>query len=207
MHRDQYPFDHAGSVACAAEDGLRHWFAVYTASHNEKAVERTLRQKGLETFLPLYRVKRRRTNRTTVELDLPLFEGYVFTRIALSESVLVRSIPRVFSIVGNSKGPLSLPEVEVESLRTALTLNNATPWAQIKVGARARIANGPLSGWEGVIVRVDGGLRIVLSVEMISKSFAVRVNAEDLEFCDETAPGRRAEDDNAPLKAQTCRNS
>jgi transcription antitermination factor NusG len=195
MHRDQYLLDRAGSVACTAENALRHWFAVYTASHNEKAVERTLRLKGLETFLPLYRVERRRTNRTTVELDLPLFEGYVFTRMALSESVLVRSIPRVFSIVGNSKGPLSLPEAEVESLRAALTLRNATPWAQIKVGARARIAIGPLTGWEGVVVRVNGGLHIVLSVEMISKSIAVRVSAEDLELCDETAPGRRAESD------------
>lgn len=170
--------------AFQAQEELRRWFVLYTASHNEKAVERALRQKGVETFLPLYRVTRRRKNRTTVKLELPLFASYVFARIALSESVIVRSIPRVFAIVGNARGPLSLPDQEVEALRAGLTGENATPWARIKVGARARIRSGPLAGWEGIVVRANGELHVVLSVDMISKSIAVRVNAEDINICD-----------------------
>jgi transcription antitermination factor NusG len=194
MRTSTYPGElEGGSVALQNEDDLRRWFVLYTASHNEKAVERALRQKGVETFLPLYRVTKRRKNRTTVKLDLPLFASYVFARIALSESMIVRNIPRVFAIVGNGRGPLPLPDAEIEALRAGLTGENATPWAHIKVGTRARINNGPLAGLEGLVVRSDDKLRVVLSMDMISKSIAVHVCAEDIDICEELTELERSE--------------
>jgi transcription antitermination factor NusG len=148
-------------------------------------VEQRLLTKDLEVFLPLHSVIRRWKNRTTVKVDRPLFSGYVFAKIALNETVKVLSVPRVFSIVGNGREPLPLPDAEIEALRAGLSTENAIPWPNVKVGTRARINCGPLAGLEGIVVRTDGQFRIVISVNMISRSVAIHVSAEDMEICGE----------------------
>lgn len=160
---------------------LRHWFALYTAPNHEKKVEEHLRMKGIEAFLPLYAVTRRWRNRTTVKVELPLFDNYVFARIARTEKVRVLEVPMVYSIVSNRREALPVPDAEIEALRSGLHLRQVTPHPYLKVGARARIRSGPLAGMEGVVLRQDGGLRIVLNVEAIMRSIAVHVNADELE--------------------------
>jgi hypothetical protein len=79
---------------------------------------------------------------------------------------------------------LPLPDEEIEVLRSGLSTRNATPWPHIVVGTRARVRSGSLAGLEGVVVRSDSQLRIVLSLELIAKSIAIHVNADDIEMCD-----------------------
>jgi|SRR5277367_6178849 len=162
---------------------LRSWFAVYTASNHEKRVAQYLQVKGIETFLPLYSVTKRWKNRTTVKVDLPLFSGYAFARIAPTERIRVLEVPMVYSIVGNRHEPAALPDAEIEKLRVGLRERQAYPYPYVKVGNRVRVRSGPLAGLEGVVVRTYGGLSVVLSVDMIQKSIAVHVEADELESC------------------------
>jgi len=164
-------------------NGTRSWFAIYTASNHEKSVAQHLQAKDVETFLPLYRITRRWKNRTTVKVELPLFPGYVFARICLSERLQVIEVPMVYSIVGARGNPTALPDAEIESLRAALATRQAYPFPYVKVGNRVRIRSGPLAGWEGIVARTYGGLSVVLTVEMIQKSVAVHVEADELEPC------------------------
>jgi len=162
----------------------RHWFAVYTVSNHEKKVQEYLQMREIEVFLPLYSVTRRWRNRTTVKVDLPLFTGYVFVHIARSESVRVLAIPNVRFIVGDGRRALPLPEKEMELLRTGLRLREVDPYPYVKVGARARIRSGPFAGMEGIVVRKDNQFRVVLSIDLIKKSVAVHVTADELETCE-----------------------
>jgi transcription antitermination factor NusG len=159
------------------------WFAVYTASNHEKRVAQHLRMKEIETFLPLYSVTKRWKNRTTVKIELPLFAGYVFARFSPTECVRVLEVPMVYSIVGNRRELAPLPDAEIERLRTALQGRQAYPFPYVKVGNRVRIRSGALAGLEGVVVRTYGSLSVVLSVDMIQKSIAVHVEADELESC------------------------
>jgi transcription antitermination factor NusG len=160
----------------------KNWFALFTASNNEKKVEKHLQRLEIETFLPLYVATRRWKNRTTVKVELPLFSGYVFARFARTESARVLEVPMVYSVVGNKMGALALPEEEIEALRQGLRSADIEPHPYLKVGQRARIKSGPLARLAGIVTRVDGALRVVINVESITRSIAVRVNAEDLEF-------------------------
>jgi len=162
----------------------RNWFAVYTASNHEKKVQEHLRMRDIETFLPLYTATRRWKNRTTVKVDLPLFRGYVFVRIACTESARVLAVPNVRFMVGDGRKALPLPDEEIELLRTGLHLRRVDPYPYLKVGARARIRSGPLAGLEGIVVRKDDQLRVVLSLDLIRKSIAVHVSADELEPCE-----------------------
>jgi transcription antitermination factor NusG len=160
----------------------KHWFVLFTASNNEKKVEKHLRMKEIETFLPLYTVTKRWKNRTTAKVELPLFAGYVFARFARTESSRVLDVPMVYSIVGNRLGALSVPDAEIEALRGGLIPGHVEPHPYVKIGQLARIRTGALAGWEGVVTRLDGGLRVVLTVDSIMQSIAVRVTADDLDL-------------------------
>jgi transcription antitermination factor NusG len=166
----------------------KEWFVLFTATNNEKQVQRHLLSRDIEAFLPLYTVTKRWKNRTTAQLELPLFVGYVFARFARNLSSRVLDIPMVYSIIGNRHGSLAISEDEINALRTGLIPGKVEPHPYLTVGQRARICAGPLSGWEGVITRLDSGLRVVLTVNSIKRSFAVQVESEAIEVLDEDMP-------------------
>jgi len=161
----------------------RRWFAVYTAANHEKRVAQHLGVKKIETFLPLYSVTKRWKNRTTVKVEVPLFSGYVFTRIGPTERLRVIEVPMVYSIVSSGREPTPLPDSEIERLRSVLSAGQVHPFPYLKVGNRVRIRSGAFAGLEGIVVRTYGGLKVVLNVECIQKSVAVHVEADELESC------------------------
>src|SRR5215468_8624070 len=144
----------------ATLEQARRWYAVYTASNREKRVEQHLRTKGVEVFLPLYTVTKRWKNRTRAKVDLPLFPGYLFVRIAVTERVRVLEVPNVVSIVGKGREPIPLSDLELDVVRTGLRLGQVDPHPYLKVGNRARIRTGPFAGMEGIVLRKAGQLRV-----------------------------------------------
>src|SRR5271166_2619527 len=91
---------HTGTQVASCLPGSEfapNWFAVYTSPRHEKRVDHYMNLKEIEHFLPLYRVQRQWSSGATVALDLPLFPGYLFVRITLSERVRVLEVPGVLS--------------------------------------------------------------------------------------------------------------
>ena len=157
------------------------WYAIYTRASHEKRVAEHFAVRGIECYLPSYRTVRRWKNRCKVELELPLFPGYVFARFAWRSHVRVLEVPSVVSIVGNGRDPVSLEHEEILSLREGLSQRRAEPWPYLNTGARARIRRGPLAGFEGIVVRRNGW-RVVLTMQLIMKSVAVEVEEQDLDL-------------------------
>ena len=154
------------------------WYAAYTRSRHEKAIAEQLRSKGIETFLPLYRTVRRWKNGNHW-VQLPLFPGYAFARFALADRLPVLKVPGVVRLVGFNGVPAALEDGEVEGLRQALAAGvGAEPHPYLTEGRRVRITAGPLAGCEGVLVRRQGTVRVVLSIELIQRSVLVDVNAD-----------------------------
>ena len=129
---------------------VRHWYAVYTSPCHEKQVAEHLRAREIEHFLPLYRSTRRWRNRSTVTLERPLFPSYVFVQACREDRGRVLGVPGILSIVGTSREAVSLPDSEIETLRSGLHLRNAEPHPFLKIGEMARIRSGSLEGMQGV---------------------------------------------------------
>ena len=70
---------------CSGENtanSQREWFAAYTAiSRHEKRIASHCERIGIEQFLPYYTTQRSWKNRTTVDLQMPLFPNYLFVRL------------------------------------------------------------------------------------------------------------------------------
>ena len=135
----------------------------------------------VEHFLPLYSSVRRWKDRR-VTLDLPLFPGYVFVRLALRDRLRVVQIPSVVRLVGFGGLPTALPDTEMEILQAGLSRSpNAEPHPFLAVGRRVRITGGPFAGLEGVLKRKKSNLRVVVSLELIQRSVAVDVDTADVQ--------------------------
>lgn len=158
-----------------------HWYAAYTSANHEKRVADQLETREVEHFLPSYASVRRWKDRR-VTLQLPLFPGYVFVRLALRNRLQVLQIPGVAKLVGFGTVPAPLPKDEIEALRTGLAKGlHAEPHPFLTVGQRVRVKQGPLAGLEGVLLRWKGNWRVVLSLELIQRSVAVDVDSSEIE--------------------------
>jgi Transcription termination factor nusG len=105
------------------------WYAGYTASRHEKRVAEHLTQRGVEHFLPLYETIHR-WNNGRHRVQLPLFPGYIFVRIALRDRLRVIEVPGFVRLVGFSSLPCPLPEIEINKMMEALSTGswrNPTP--------------------------------------------------------------------------------
>jgi transcription antitermination factor NusG len=144
-----------------------------------------LQIRQIEHFLPLYRTQRKWRDGSKVTLDLPLFPSYIFVHILRAQRVRVLEIPGVLAFVGGTGGePVSLPSIEIDALRSGLSIRNTQPHPLLKVGQRARIRSGAFAGMEGVVVRMKYSFRVVLTMDSIMQSFAVEVDAEELKILD-----------------------
>jgi transcription antitermination factor NusG len=154
-------------------------------------VSAVLTERRIETFLPLYRTARQWQKSRPVVLELPLFPAYVFVRIARQARGAVLGTPGVLSIVGSSREPWPLPDLEIEALRFGILERRIEPHPYLIVGERVRIKAGVMTGVAGLLVRKKNDLRVVISLDTIMRSVAVEVDADDIEPAD-TAAARMA---------------
>jgi transcription termination/antitermination protein NusG len=160
---------------------LPHWYAAYTCAKHEKRVAGELGAREVQHFLPLY-ISVRRWKDRRVTLDLPLFPGYVFVRLALRDRLRVLQIPSVVRLVGFGGSPTALPDTEMEIMRLGLLKGlRAEPHPFLTVGRRLRITGGPFAGLEGILKWKKGSLRVVVSLELIQRAVAVDVDVTDVE--------------------------
>ena len=56
------------------------WYALYTRPRHEKQLFEELTNRGIEAFLPTYKIRRRWSDRYKI-VEEPLFKNYLFVRI------------------------------------------------------------------------------------------------------------------------------
>ena len=154
------------------------WYAVQVRAQHEKRVAASLAGKGYEQLVPVYRLRRKWSDRTKV-LELPLFPGYVFVRLDPEVRLPILTIPGVLGFVGAGRKPQPLDTKEIEYVRTVSSAGHpAKPWPFLKVGQRVRITAGALTGVEGILVQRRGETRVVLSVTLLQKAISVQVESD-----------------------------
>ena len=157
------------------------WYAAYTSAHHEKRVAQQMKERGIESFLPLYHSVRRWADRRK-ELELPLFAGYVFVRIAAANRLRVLTLTGVASLISFQGKPAPLADHEIEALQNSLGRNlMVQPHPYLRVGRRVRVRSGSMAGLEGILVRRKDKFRLVLTVELIMGSVAVEIDEADIE--------------------------
>ena len=173
----------SSSVAVPIPGQEPRWYAIRTRSRHEKVVATELAQRDIQVFLPLTTSTRQWSDRRT-EVELPLFPGYAFVRVAYfsGERIRVLQANGVVGFVGQSPAGLFIPDEQIEGIKTVLDRKVAVanhPF--LKIGQRIRVRGGALNGVEGILVAMNGSRSLVLSVEPIQRSLSVKLDGYDVE--------------------------
>ena len=157
------------------------WYVAHTCANHEKRVAEQLSVRSVEYFLPLYESVRQWKDRR-MKLQMPLFPGYVFVRVALRDRLRVLQIPSVANLVSFNGAPAVLPDAEIATLKAGLEHGLcAAPHVYLSEGRRVRITEGPLEGLEGILIRKKNALRFVISLDLIQRSICLDIEASSVE--------------------------
>ena len=171
------------TLAVAPQPETSSWFAVQTRPRHEKKVNMGLKEKGLHSFLPV-RQERRKWSDRQKWIEVPLFSQYVFVRIAEGAEWRTRvlrtnGVVRFAGAVGRGT---PIPDEQIENLQTIADHRvPCTPHEFLKVGERVRIRGGVLNGIEGILASIKSDRSVVVSVDLIQKSVAIRIDGFEVE--------------------------
>jgi len=134
---------------------VRKWLAVYTRPRWEKKVNQLFIEKGLESYCPLNKVRRKWSDRMKT-VEEPLFKSYVFVKVSEEDRAAVRMTTGAINFVYWNGKPAVIKEKEISAIKRFLDeyeYVEARP-AELKVNQRVRITNGTLMDHEGKVLDV-----------------------------------------------------
>ena len=159
------------------------WFAVRTRPRHEKVVKNHLDTSGIETFLPLSPQLRSWSDRRKV-VEFPLFPGYLFVRTEWSAHARVRVFRAqgVLGFVGSQNEATPIPPHQIDAVRALLRAHiDCRPHEYLTAGQRVRVKDGALRGMEGILIRMAADRSLIVSVDLIHRSVAIRLEGYEVE--------------------------
>jgi transcription antitermination factor NusG len=146
-------------------------------------VARQLQEKGLTTFHPVVNEVHKWSDRRKV-VESPLFNCYVFVKIAptATQRLHVLQVNSVLGFVGTRGQGIAIPDEQIDAVRTMIDGKlSYSAYPFLKVGQRVRIRSGALNGLEGILISRNGDRTLVISVDAIQRSMAVKVEGYEVE--------------------------
>jgi transcriptional antiterminator RfaH len=151
------------------------WYVVRSKPRAERLAALALEARGLDTFLPEWRRRRRDGDQRE-----PLFPGYLFVRADDSTDPLLRarSAPNVARILGSASGPEPVPDELVEEIRGRCERLYQEPFA---AGQQVRIVRGPFQELDAIFdSEQPGGERARVFVYLLRRLVPVILEADAL---------------------------
>lgn len=153
------------------------WFALQVRTQHERGVAEFLRGGGFDWFLPLYKCRKRWSDRVK-EVEVPLFPGYLFCRFNPHDRLPILKTPGVIQIVGYNRQPVEIDETEIGAIQTLVGSGMPSqPWPYLYVGDKVQIESGPLQGMSGILTNFKGKHRLIVSVTLLQRAVAVEIDA------------------------------
>ena len=133
----------------------RKWYAIYTRPRWEKKVNTLLTEKGVESYCPLNKVKRKWSDRLKT-VEEPLFKSYVFVKVGDAEKTEVRMTTGVINFIYWNKKPAIIKEREIQTIRRFLNEYEQVEVypKDLKLNERVRITAGSLMDHEGKVLDI-----------------------------------------------------
>jgi len=161
----------------------KSWYALLVRARHEKIVTQRLKEVGVTSFLPTIMQERRWSDRKKM-VEFPLFSCYVFAQLCPTNEGRLKAlrIDGVYSLVGTRGEGTPIPDEQIEAVRRITEEHfewHTHPF--LKIGQRVRIRSGALDGVEGILTARSGESTLVVSVDAIQRSLAVRIEGYDVE--------------------------
>ena len=155
------------------EPEAKVWYAIRVTFNREMKVKDDLDLRGIECFIPMKYVMSTRRGRRVKKL-VPTIHNLIFFHIepsVMKEYKANTRLPIRYIMNPATKKPVVVPEREMKNfIAVAGTYEEQLVYitpkpGQFTRGDRVRILGGPFEGAEGVLQRVKGDSRVVVSIK------------------------------------------
>jgi transcription antitermination factor NusG len=156
------------------------WRVLHVVANHEKRVALHLSARSLEHYLPLYAVRSKWTDRV-VDLERPLFTGYVFARFPRESQISVVSAPGVLRLLGSGAGE-TVSAAEIERIRKGLASGCILrPHPAVSIGEVVRVNRGVFAGVEGIVTELRHQCKVVITLAATRQCFSLELDLDDIE--------------------------
>ncbi len=157
----------------------RDWYVLHVKPRTEKKVVVYLTKYNCFRYLPVY-VKVTKVQRRKVRTELPLFPGYVFTRLNPDERLKMLQTNLIVQTI-----PVLQPRTMIHQLRQIAHMARGDTRLRtvpiINVGDLIRVNSGPFRGLEGYVKREGASASIVVNVDILGQAVEMSISPMDCE--------------------------
>ena len=151
------------------------WYVAYTYSKSERKVHQRIKELGIESFLPLHRVKRQYSDRIKL-LEVPLFTSYLFVKTTESILPQLLSIEGIARFVSFANDFATIRESEIEKIKAIIAAGREMYISNsFAAGQRVMLNQGPFAGMEGVLVKEQGKNRFIVTIEALDQNISIDI--------------------------------
>lgn len=177
--------EHAPATSLHMENGPTsfdapgEWFVLHTRSRQEKALADDLSLRNIAHFLPLV-TKTRVWRKRKIQVEEPLFPGYVFLRGSLDVAYQADRTKRVAQII--SVSDQARIHWELQNLAVALKHKAMLdPYPYLKKGVRVEVSSGALRGLQGLVEERTSVDKLILAVDMLGRAVSLELHGAMVE--------------------------
>ncbi len=157
----------------------RAWFVLKVKPRTEKKAAKWMAFYRFFCHIPFY-TKITKVQRRKVKRLLPLFPGYVFTRLYPDERLAMLKTNIVVNTIY-----VKQPRLMIHQLRQIKNATRRRPVHRIehqfKAGDLVKITGGPMRGVEGIVKREGPQATLCLNVDILGVTVEVAISPEELE--------------------------
>ncbi len=131
----------------------KYWYVLSVKPNQEYSVIKNLEALGVQTYLPLYK-KKKKVNKKKTDVIVPLFQGYIFCKFIFEKHYQkIRYTRGVKKILGNKRSLWIINEEKIEDIRKrekggVVILKKKQE--HFNPGTHIIVDEGDFDGWEGI---------------------------------------------------------
>lgn len=154
----------------------RNWYVFYTAPRAEKVIQKELILRGYEVFLPIIKTMRIWKNRQRKIVEQVLFESYIFVNTEEKYLHKICQTPKIVTFIQCGGKPSKINIKCIEGIKQMLNLHQEISVEPIFTeGEEVQIISGPLTGYEGILVKQKSKTRFGIQLKEINQTVFINV--------------------------------
>ena len=161
------------------KDSHKGWHVLYVKSRHEKKVYESLKKISIDSFLPMIKELRKRSDRKII-IDKPLFPSYVFVNINSSlDFYKGLAVNGASTYIRFGMEYAKISEQEINKIRLLIgkeyiTDIEVSPMLP-KIGDLMEITYGPLSGLNCKVVKNSNEHKIIVQIESLRQNITATI--------------------------------
>ena len=164
---------------------MKAWYLVYSKPQKESIARENLERQGYHSYLPLMRIRRRRSGRY-VSIVEPMFPRYLFVHLSDETDNWgpIRSTIGVANLVRFGMHAARVPENLITLMQERDQQGiQVLKSPEVNPGDHVRIVQGVMAGYDAIFQARTGKERVILLLQLAQdKTARIQVNADDIEL-------------------------